>query len=219
MTTAAVIFDFDGTIADTEWPVYEAARIAHQHHGLALPIGEWVKIVGSADNLPLEERLRNELGRDPDPEAIERAKTLHAEAREQVPVLPGVADLIAAAKAAMRGLSIASSSPIGWVENHLTRLGLLDHFDALSTRDQVDRGKPAPDLFLLAATKLELDPADVIVIEDSRNGAIAAKAAGMTCIVVPNRITRHDIPREADLVLDSLLDFPYADFGLEPPTP
>ena len=70
MNPAAVIFDFDGTIADTEWPVYEAARIAHQHHGLALPVTEWVKIVGSADNPTLEDRLRGELGRDPDPEAI-----------------------------------------------------------------------------------------------------------------------------------------------------
>jgi len=217
MQPAAVIFDFDGTIADTEWPVYEAARIAHHHHGLALPVEEWVKIVGAADNPTLEDRLKRELGRDPDPEAIEQAKSLHAEARERVPVLPGVCDVIGAVKAAARALSIASSSPIGWVEGHLERLGLLEHFDALSTRDQVDRGKPAPDLFLLAAAKLDVDPGEVIVIEDSKNGAIAAKAAGMTCIVVPNSITRHDSPREADMVLDSLIDFPYADFGLEAP--
>lgn len=218
MNPAAVIFDFDGTIADTEWPVYEAARVAHQHHGLTLPVEEWVKIVGSADNPTLEDRLKGRLGRDPDPEAIERAKALHAEARERVPTLPGVTDVIGAVKAARRALSIASSSPMSWVERHLTRLGLITQFDSLSTRDQVDRGKPAPDLFLLAAAQLELDPADVIVIEDSKNGAIAAKAAGMTCIVVPNSITRHDIPKEADLVLDSLLDFPYSDFGLEGPT-
>jgi HAD superfamily hydrolase (TIGR01509 family) len=217
MHPAAVIFDFDGTIADTEWPVYEAARIAHHHHGLALPVQEWVKIIGAADNPTLEDRLKRRLGRDPDPEAIEQAKALHTEAREGVPVLPGVLDLIGAVKAAARGLSIASSSPIGWVEGHLQRLGLIEHFDALSTRDQVDRGKPAPDLFILAAAKLELDPGDVIVIEDSKNGAIAAKAAGMTCIVVPNSITKHDIPAEADMVLDSLIDFPYAEFGLERP--
>lgn len=217
MNPAAVIFDFDGTIADTEWPVYEAARIAHHHHGLALPVEEWVKIVGSADNPTLEDRLKGRLGRDPDPEALERAKQLHTEAREKVPALPGVHDVIEATRTAGRQLSIASSSPMSWVEGHLKRLGLFGHFGALSTRDQVDRGKPAPDLFLLAAAKLELDPAEVIVIEDSKNGAIAAKAAGMTCIVVPNAITKHDIPTEADMVLDSLLDFPYADFGLTPP--
>jgi len=213
----AVIFDFDGTIADTEWPVYEAARIAHEDHGLTLPIETWVEIVGSADNIPLEERLRDQLGREPDEDAMARAGELHTEARERVPALPGVVDVIRAVKDAGLGLSIASSSPRDWVEGHLTRLGLLAQFEVLSTRDQVDRGKPAPDLFLLAAAKLGREPADVLVIEDSRNGTIGAKAAGMTCVVVPNRITRHDIPTEADLVLDSLLDFPYADFGLTPP--
>ncbi|MEM9204068.1 MAG: HAD-IA family hydrolase, partial [Actinomycetota bacterium] len=84
-------------------------------------------------------------------------------------------------------------------------------------RDQVDRGKPAPDLFLLAAAQLECEPADMLVIEDSRNGAIAAKAAGMPVVVVPNRVTMHDIPPEADLVIDSLRDFPFADFGLPEP--
>ena len=138
-------------------------------------------------------------------------------AREGVPVLPGVLEVITAVRAAGRGLSIASSSPSDWVEGHLARLDLGGHFDALSTRDQVERGKPAPDLFLLAAAKLECEPADVLVIEDSRNGTLGAKEAGMTCVVVPNRITRHDIPTEADLVLDSLLDFPYADFGLVEP--
>lgn len=217
MHPTAVIFDFDGTIADTEWPVYEAARIAHEEHGLTLPIEQWVRIVGSADNLPLEERLRLELGRDPDEGAMARARERHAEAREGVPVLPGVLEVITAVRAAGRGLSIASSSPSDWVEGHLARLDLGGHFDALSTRDQVERGKPAPDLFLLAAAKLECEPADVLVIEDSRNGTLGAKEAGMTCVVVPNRITRHDIPTEADLVLDSLLDFPYADFGLVEP--
>lgn len=217
MHPTAVIFDFDGTIADTEWPVYEAARIAHEEHGLTLPIEQWVRIVGSADNLPLEERLRLELGRDPDEGAMARARERHAEAREGVPVLPGVLEVITAVRAAGRGLSIASSSPSDWVEGHLARLDLGGHFDALSTRDQVERGKPAPDLFLLAAAKLECEPADILVIEDSRNGTLGAKEAGMTCVVVPNRITRHDIPTEADLVLDSLLDFPYADFGLVEP--
>lgn len=210
---AAVIFDFDGTIADTETPVYEAARLAHEEHGLELLISTWIQVVGTADNKPLAERLEIELGRKPDEAILERAYELHRHARESVPVLPGVEDLIAATKAAGRGLSVASSSPMDWVEPHLSRLGLVHHFDSLSTRDQVERGKPAPDLFLLAAAQLRLDPADVLVIEDSRNGFLAARAAGMRCVVVPNSITAHDVPDEADLVLDSLTDFPFAHFG------
>ena len=57
---AAVIFDFDGTIADTESPVYEAARVAHEEHGLELPISKWMEVVGTADNKPLAERLKDE---------------------------------------------------------------------------------------------------------------------------------------------------------------
>ena len=89
----------------------------------------------------------------------------------------------------------------------------MHHFDSLSTRDQVDRGKPAPDLFLLAAAQLQLDPADFLVIEDSRHGFAAARAAGMRCVLVPNAITAHDVHPEAEIVLDSLLDFPFAHFG------
>ncbi|MEM8707367.1 MAG: HAD family hydrolase, partial [Actinomycetota bacterium] len=202
---AAVIFDFDGTIADTESPVYEAARIAHEEHGLELPIVEWIRVVGTADNKPLAERLADALGRPPDPAVMERATEMHQHTRENVPVLPGVEDLILATKSAGRGLAIASSSPTSWVEPHLSRLGLLEYFDHLSTRDQVDRGKPAPDLFLLAAAKLQLDPADVLVIEDSRNGYLAARAAGMRCVVVPNPITANDVHPDADIVVDSLV--------------
>ena len=210
---AAVIFDFDGTIADTETPVYEAARIAHEEHGLELSMTTWIEIVGTADNKPLAERLRDELGRAPDADVMARAEERHRHARTNVPVLPGVEDLITVAKSHNRRLAIASSSPIDWVEPHLTRLGLVDHFDHLSTRDQVDRGKPAPDLFLLAAAQLGLDPADVLVIEDSRHGFAAARAAGMRCVVVPNAITAHDVHPDAEIVLESLVDFPFAHFG------
>ena len=85
MEPCAVIFDFDGTIVDTEWPVYEAARVAHEHHGLDLPIEEWVQIVGTADNKPLDERIRTLLGRDPDLDAIERAKEEHGRVRLSSP--------------------------------------------------------------------------------------------------------------------------------------
>lgn len=210
---AAVIFDFDGTIADTETPVYETALMAHEAHGLSLPMSTWIQVVGTADNKPLAERLADELGREPDPDVMARAKAMHQRAREGVPALPGVEDLIAIASGAGSRLAVASSSPRTWVEPHLTRLGLIEHFDHLSTRDQVDRGKPAPDLFLLAAARLQLDPADVLVIEDSRHGFAAARAAGMQCVVVPNPVTAHDVHPDAEIVLESLLDFPFAHFG------
>lgn len=214
MTPSAIVFDFDGTIADTEWPVFMMMRTAFRSHGLDIALAEWVDTIGRADNGTLEDVLRNALGRDPDPEVIEQARDHHHTTRNTTPVLPGVVELIGAARAAGLPLAIASSSPSHWVQAHLERLEILHHFDAVRTRDHVDHGKPAPDLFLAASAALDVNPATVVAIEDSRHGCASAKAAGMTCVVVPNRITRLDVAPDADLVLDSLTDFPYERFGL-----
>jgi HAD superfamily hydrolase (TIGR01509 family) len=214
VTPAAVVFDFDGTIADTEWPVYVIVRDAFREHGLDLTVDDWVDEIGRADNLTLEERLEQALGGPPDPAVLAAARDRRRAARREMGILPGVLEVLDAVAAAGLPLAIASSSPLDWVEDHLHRLGLLGRFAAIRTRDHVDRGKPAPDLYLSAAAAVGVDPGDVVAIEDSRHGCTAAKSAGMTCVVVPNRITTHDRPDHADLVLDSLLEFPFAAFGL-----
>ncbi|MEZ5246632.1 MAG: HAD-IA family hydrolase [Acidimicrobiales bacterium] len=214
MRPAAIVFDFDGTIADTEWPIYEVARDAFRAHGLDLALEEWVKGIGLADNQTLPEMLEEALGEPPDPAALETAGRRRAEWHQQMVVFPGVVEVIVAAIRAEIPLAVASSSPTSWVEPHLERLELIHHFASIRTRDHVDRGKPAPDLFLAAAAELGVDPSGALAIEDSRHGCASAKAAGMTCFVVPNRITVLDPPHDADLVLESLLDFPFGRVGL-----
>ena len=211
----ALVFDFDGTIADTEWPVYEAYRAAHEFHGLELTLETWVSVVGTADNPPVDERLRRELGHEPDPEALRIADHHFDLAKQGVPLLPGVEALVDRALASGVRVALASSSPMSWIEPHMTRLGLIDRFEALSTVDQVAAGKPAPDLFNLSAQQLELDPATCLVLEDSRNGFLAAKAAGMPSVIIPNRITKLDVHPDATHVIDSLLDFPFQEFGIQ----
>ncbi|MEZ5166294.1 MAG: HAD-IA family hydrolase [Acidimicrobiales bacterium] len=208
-----MVFDFDGTIADTEWPVYEVARGAFRAHGLDLPLEDWVGSIGLADNKTLPELIEDAIG-GPPIRVVAHAVRIRSEWHHRMAVLPGVVELIAAANRAGVPLAIASSSPSAWVDPHLVRLGLDEHFVAVRTRDHVDRGKPAPDLFLAAVATLDVDPARAVAIEDSRHGCAAAKAAGLTCVVVPNRITVLDRPADADLTLDSLSDFPYARFGL-----
>lgn len=214
MRPTAIVFDFDGTIADTEWPIYEVARDAFRAHGLDLALEEWVKGIGLADNKPLPELLEEALGEPPDAGIVQAAYDRRKDWNRQMVVFPGVVEVIVAATRAGIPLAVASSSPTAWVEPHLERLELIHHFVSIRTRDHVDRGKPAPDLFLSAAAELGVDPADVVAIEDSRHGCASAKAAGMTCLVVPNRITALDPPADADLLLDTLLDFPYDRFGL-----
>ncbi len=214
MTLAAIVFDFDGTIADTEWPVYVVARDAFRAHGLELELREWVGCIGLADNMTLAEMIEEALGAPADPEIVAGAARRREDWNDRMEIFPGVREVIAAAEAADVPLAVASSSPLSWVEPHLRRLGLIERFVAVRTRDHVDRGKPAPDLFLAAAAALDVDPAAAVAIEDSRHGCAAAKAAGMTCVVVPNQITALDRPDEADLVLESLVDFPFDRFGL-----
>lgn len=211
---SAIVFDFDGTIADTEWPVYVVWRDVFNAHGLDLPIEGWVDSIGRADNRPLEEVLKEVTGRPPEAAVLAEALVRREEELLALRVLPGVVDVIVAAQQAEVDLAIASSSPLDWVESHLDRLGLLTEFAVIRARDHVDRGKPAPDLFLSAAGALGVDPTEVVAIEDSRHGCAAAKSAGMRCVVVPNRITTHDRPDDADWLLDSLLEFPFTRLGL-----
>ena len=116
MTPSAIVFDFDGTIADTEWGVYVVVRDAFRAHGLDVTLESWVEIIGTAESGTLEELLEDALGRPPDREKIEAARVAQSEVRASSPMLPGVAEVIGAAVAAGLPLAVASSSPSGWVE-------------------------------------------------------------------------------------------------------
>lgn len=211
---AAIVFDFDGTITDTEWPAYEVWREVFRAHGHEITLEAWVQTIGRADNRPLAQALADTFGDDVDEELVAAAQARRQAATDRAGVREGVIEVIEAAVGRGLPLAIASSSPLGWVEHHLRRLDLLHHFPVIRARDHVQQGKPAPDLFLAAAAALDVDPAAALAIEDSRHGCAAAKAAGMTCVVVPNRITTIDRPPDADLILESLSHFPFARFGL-----
>jgi beta-phosphoglucomutase-like phosphatase (HAD superfamily) len=122
-----------------------------------------------------------------------------------------VVDRLREARAAGLGTAVASSSLSAWVEGWLARHGIRDLFDVVCTRDQVRHAKPAPDLFLLAATRLDVPPDLCLVFEDSPNGIRAAHAAGMRCVAIPNPLTRFLPLGEADLVVDSLADHSLAE--------
>jgi len=125
---------------------------------------------------------------------------------EQQPPMPGVEALIAAAQHAGMGLAVASSSSRVWVEGNLNRLGLRQHFQAVRTADDVERVKPDPALYRLAAGSLGTQPDQTLAIEDSRTGMLAAQGAGLRCLVVPNSVTQFSDFSQADLRLASLAD-------------
>ena len=126
------------------------------------------------------------------------------------PLLPGVEALLRDARALGLGRAVASSSSCGWVEGWLRRHGIRDLLDVVVARDDVRNVKPDPELFLLAASRLGVDPGACLVLEDSPNGMRAALAAGMRCVAVTNALTRSLARPDVDLVLGSLAERPLA---------
>ncbi len=215
-TIDGVILDFDGTVLDTEWSEYVTVRDEFRRHGLDYPLDRHREGVGRGDNRDWLDVLAEVAGPLPDPDAVRaRRRRAHREWIEASDLRPGIAELLD--RSGRRGVpvGVASSSPARWVTGHLDRLGLLDRFAAIATGDRVERAKPWPDVFLLAAGELGLDPDRCLAVEDSHNGVAAAKSAGMSCVVVPNRVTAGSDFSAADLVLDSLADLPWADVGLD----
>ena len=208
----ALVFDFDGLILDTEEPVYRSWLEVYREHGEELPFERWVETVGSTTiafhpQHHLEERLGRSLTKD----VLDRRIGRRTELILAQSLLPGVGQHIGSAKAMGLKLGVASSSTRDWVRGHLERLGILDSFDCIRCRDDVTNAKPEPDLYIAVIDCLGVAASEAIAIEDSPNGVLAAKRAGLRCVAIPNSITEHLDLGHADLVLGSLADTTLAD--------
>ncbi len=217
-TIRALVFDFDGLIADTEGPEYEGWRETWAEFGHELTVEEWCQCIGTRGGWDPLTELALRVGTDVDVlEANERRRARHRPRIEALEPLPGVVDLLAAAQSASLATAIASSSDADWVPVLLVQLGLVDRFAHVSLYDGTCPPKPAPDLYLRACSALGVGPSEAIAFEDSPNGVASAKAAGLWCVAVPNPLTRTLDVSGADLVLDSLaglsLDALFADLG------
>jgi HAD superfamily hydrolase (TIGR01509 family) len=188
----ALIFDFDGLILETETPAYEAWAEVYREFGHELPKELWLEYIGREggwfDALAYLEGL---VGPRDDRDAIqERRDARKTELVMAVAETAGLRALLSDARARGLRLAVCSSSTPKWVLGHLDRLGLRPFFDHIQCRDRPElRAKPAPDLYLAACAGLGVRPDEAIAFEDSRNGMLAAQAAGMRCVVVPNELT------------------------------
>ena len=194
---AAVIFDFDGIVLDSETPEYESHRRIYERCGVTLTVDEWCGVIGTWTEGHDEQwftRLIVQSSDAPGRDAYfaERRRIFD----EIVPAGPmrGVQELLTTLRGAGIPTAIASSAPARWVVGAVERLGIRPLFDAVVTGDEVARRKPAPDVYLEAARRLGVDPARSIAIEDSGPGITAARAAGMRTIAIPHWLTeRHDL--------------------------
>jgi HAD superfamily hydrolase (TIGR01509 family) len=203
----AIVFDFDGLILDTEEPVYRSWVEVYQAHGEELPFERWVQIVGSTTaGFHPQHHLEERLGRPLPKDVLDRRIGRRTEMILAQEALPGVVRLIQEARAIGVKLGVASSSTTEWVKGHLARLGMLEAFDCMRCRDDVVNAKPEPDLYLAVLECLGVRAAEAIAIEDSPNGVLAAKRAGLRCVAIPNSITAGLDLGQADLQLGSLAD-------------
>jgi len=201
----AVVFDFDGLILDTEEPVYRSWLEVYEAHGEELPFERWVQIVGSTTaGFHPQHHLEERLGRSLPKEILDRRIGRRTEMILAQEALPGVVRRIEEARAMGLQLGVASSSTNEWVKGHLARLGILESFDCIRCRDDVANAKPEPDLYLAVLECLGVSASEAIAIEDSPNGVLAAKRAGLRCVAIPNSITAQLDLGQADLLLGSL---------------
>ncbi len=205
MDVATLILDFDGTILDTETPIFEEWRREYRRLGQELEVAFWGRGIGTHGVIDLAVHLAELASDGHDPRILRQGVQRRIRGRlAGQPLRPGIQSLLDDARDAGMPMAIASSSSSGWVETWLDHHGIRGRFGPVCGRDHVERVKPAPDLFLLAAEKLGVEPVACLVFEDSPNGVLAARNAGMPCVAVPNPVTRHLEMPEAELALESL---------------
>lgn len=187
----AVLFDFDGVILDSEWPIYQTWLDLFKSEGQDLPIPTYVQCIGSDfDTWSPEKHLEDLTGKNYDWQTINPARQVEILAALENPVaLPGVNELFQELCNRDIPIAVVSSSSHSWVDGWLEKLDLIKFAKTIVCKGDAPRIKPAPDLYLEAARRLGLDPADCLVIEDSLNGVKAAIAAGCQTIAVPSKLT------------------------------
>jgi HAD superfamily hydrolase (TIGR01509 family) len=216
----ALIFDFDGLIVDTESPIFRSWQELYESYGGHLELAAWAtRVVGTVSNeLEHFDNLEAQLGYPVDRVTLSpKRRQRELELVSMQPPRPGVREYLQDARRLGLKTGVASSSPCKWVVGHLEHLGLLPYFDLVLARDDVGKVKPDPELFLTVLAGLHVSPEQAIAFEDSPTGVTAAKRAGMTCVAVPNNLTRLLPLEEADLCLESMADLPLEELikGLE----
>jgi HAD superfamily hydrolase (TIGR01509 family) len=187
----ALIFDFDGLIIDSERVEADCIIEIAAGWGHTMSYADFGHLFGSVDaDAQWEELLGTMCGRS----LAELEEQLHvgvSARKDELPLLPGVRDLLDAAHQRGLRVGIGTGNTIANLERRLGHHGVFERFDAIVTRAEVARGKPAPDVYLEVARRLQAPPGSCLVLEDSTVGCEAALAAGMRVVACPSVVTAH----------------------------
>jgi HAD superfamily hydrolase (TIGR01509 family) len=184
---AAVVFDMDGLLIDTESLWREGMMEEARAMGLDLPLAAFKRMVGAPGTLT-RQILFEQFGGDFDAEAYldGAARRFYEMLDFETLLKAGVVELLDVLDELGLPKAIATSSPHEAVQRHLGPMGLIERFQAVIARSDYVNGKPAPDPFLTAAAALGVAPELCLALEDSHNGVRAAHAAGMMTVMVPD---------------------------------
>jgi HAD superfamily hydrolase (TIGR01509 family) len=218
-TVDAVVFDLDGVIVDSEIWWDEARRDFAAARGKAWTEDDRLAVMG-ANSRQWSRTMRRRLGIEDDERAIERAivdAVVDRYHREGAPRIEGAAEAVRRI-AARWPTAVASSAHREVIEAALEATGLAGVFRVVVSSDEVAHGKPEPDVYLEAARRLGVAPGRCLVIEDSYNGVRAARAAGMTVVLVPNETIPPPpgTPELAHAVVDRLAELDPGRFSASP---
>ena len=208
----AIIFDFDGVIVDSEkyWRVVEAEHIKALAPDWKLADADALMGKSATDNYTyLVEKWGLTMSFQ---EFMASVAVMEQEVYTQCELIAGVTALVDRAHEQTEAVGIASSSNLSSITSVLDRYAIRDRFHVITTAEEVEpgKGKPFPDIYLLAAHKMKIDPSDCIVIEDSHYGVTAAKAAGMYVIGFRNGMNEEQDLSAADEVVTTLTSISFA---------
>ncbi len=210
LANGLVLFDCDGVLVDSERLVVDIDVLAVRQLGWEITRDEVIELFVGRSEADMRTALEEHIGRSLSPEwdaawEAEYRRVLD----EDLEAVPGVADAVRAIAVAGYATCVASSGSHEKMSRTLAKTGLWDAFaDRLFSATEVKNGKPAPDLFLHAATRMGFEPARCLVVEDSRHGVAGAHAAGMAVVGFAGGITPEHQLSSADRVITDMADLP-----------